>query len=114
MSDPGKRDQRVAIYQDTSTTADGVGQHQPSWSLVATYWASIEGHGSRNLWRAQQVQSTASHLVTFIADSVTRAIDPLTYKFVWRSKTLNPIPAMQENYRDLDISFACEEQVSGD
>lgn len=111
--DPGKRDQRIAVYSDVGTTVDGVGQHQPSWSLVGSRWAEVRGASSKDLFNNDQVQSQGMFVVTVLADSLTRAIDPFSTYFIWRSRRLNPLPGVQPNYRDLEISFQCIEGVTG-
>jgi len=105
--DPGKRDQRVAIYSDPGSSLNSVGQRIPSESLVGTYWAEVIGEGGRELYFARQVQLETDYVVKMVADSVTRAINPLTYRFVWRSLLLGIISVQQESYRDNTLSFNC-------
>lgn len=111
--DPGKRDERVAIYQDTGTTLDDAGQHIPAWSSVGSRWAEVKGRDGQALFRTDQSQSQTTHVVTVTADSLTRTIEPYSFYFLWRSRILRPLPGVQPFYRDLEISFECEEVVSG-
>lgn len=109
MSDAGKRDQRVAIYSDAGSTVDGVGQLQSSESLVGTYWAEVIGEGGREVYYGQQLHAETTHVVKMLADSVTRAIKPQTYRFVWRSRQLGILGVRQVNYRDNELVFDCTE-----
>lgn len=108
-ADPGTRDQRVTIYSDSGTTLDSVGQRTPNESSVGTYWAEVIQSGGRELNYAQQIQAETELVVKTIADSVTRAIAPLSHRFVWRNRSLGIIGVGQENYRDTTITFHCVE-----
>lgn len=74
--DAGKRDIRVVIqqldpsvdFQDLDRDDDG------SWIDVGERWAQFMSKGSREFYRAQQVQADLSELVRMHSDSVTRAI----------------------------------------
>lgn len=109
MPDPGKRDQRVAIYSDVGSTVDGVGQIQSSESLVGTYWAEVIGEGGREVYYAMQIHAETKFVVKMLADSVTRAIKPITHRLVWRSRLLGILGVRQESYRDNELVFDCTE-----
>lgn len=110
----GERDQRVAIVLDSGTTQDSVGQQTPSTATIGTYFAKVMDRSGITFSRAQQMQATSTHLVRVRADSLTRTIKPFTHYFTWNSRRLNPTPGTQaQGYRDLEIEFECEEQVSG-
>jgi len=111
MSDPGKRDQRVAIHSDAGSTVDSVGQHVPSESLVGTYWAEVIGEGGREVYYAQQIHAETKFVVKMLADTVTRAIKPNVHRLVWRSRTLGILGVRQENYRDNELVFDCTEDM---
>lgn len=107
------RDQRVAIVLDSGTTQDAVGQQPASTATIGTYFANVMDRSGITFSRGQQMQATSTHLVRVRADSLTRTIKPYTHYFTWRSRRLNPVAGVQPTYRDLEIEFECEEQVSG-
>lgn len=109
----GKRDERVAVYSDTGTTVDAVGQAAKTASLVGTFWAQVQRRSGLAFSRASQMQANSEYLVTFLANSLTRAIDPFNTYFTWRGVRLNPVSNSQPRYRDLEIEFECEEKVGG-
>jgi SPP1 family predicted phage head-tail adaptor len=61
-SGAGTFNRRVEIQSPVEATQDTFGEYPPTWTAIATRWASLKALSSRELFIAQQVVAQASHL----------------------------------------------------
>jgi SPP1 family predicted phage head-tail adaptor len=61
----GELNKRIELQVSTeSVDAAGYGDVTPTWKRLDGVWAKIESGGGREFYRASQVYSTMTHLVT--------------------------------------------------
>lgn len=98
----------VTVQRITEAVND-YNEKVPTPLNVAKLGAEVVSQGGREMWRAQQVQPEATHLVKLLDSGVSRDITP-EYQFVWEGKTLGIIHASKmENGRYIERHFVCKE-----
>jgi SPP1 family predicted phage head-tail adaptor len=61
--EPGELRHRIQIQQQTSSP-DGFGQPQPTWTTIVDAWARIEALSEKELYQNGQLTSQVSHTIT--------------------------------------------------
>lgn len=95
---------------------DAAGHIGPSvdgnWTTVATRWAKVHPRTGREFYRAQQIDSTLTHLVEMDWDSVTKTItSKWRLKDVNSSRILEVISTLNVEERNRVIMLSCKEAV---
>lgn len=60
-------------------TPDGCGGTVDSWQDAGAFWAAVEPMSGGESFRSDQIQDTATHVVTFRGPNGTRARDRLLF-----------------------------------
>lgn len=110
MQEAGRRDRRITIQKPVAAL-DEFGQIvENGWADVATVWANIRPVSGREKLRAGAVESTLSHTVLVLYQSIL--MPPLTVD-AWRIKfgtrLFNIVSAHSPNEGREEIIFSCEE-----
>jgi len=100
----GKLRHRLILQRDDGT-ADASGEVVPSWTTVATLWASIEPIAGREVFEASQAQSRATLRVRI------RYYSGLTskHRFLWGTRILNIDRVINLLGRDAEMEILCYE-----
>lgn len=105
----GKLYHRVTIQQDAGTTQDAQGHVTPSWSTLATRWASVQPLSGRELWQARQLQPDITHRVILRYDP-SIATFSAKMRIVHDGRNLYPVePPRNMDERKIQLEVLCRE-----
>ena len=110
MASSGQRDQRFTI-QRVTRTANAMGEPDEDWSAVGKRWGAMQGLSGREVQRANQTAPTATSMVDFLPDSVTKEMttdDRLVWHGPGGDVTLGIVHVDKTKVREGQILVWCE------
>lgn len=105
----GKLRNRVIIQRDTGTTVGAGGHVVPDWTTLYSRWCSVHPRGSREFFRANQVQADITHRIVMRAGGLDGVTTKDRIKFGSRIFQIAGPPIRDDEDRQTSLSFACKE-----